>query len=297
MLQKTRFCIPEIFFGMLLAVALFLMGAMFWSSQYSGPSTQAPSASHRADEETQDQQHKGLWDWLTHDAAGFFTVCLAVVGGGQLVLFYVQLKLIRESLVDAQKAADASAKGANAAEGAAQAAGRQAKIAEESFSKLERPYVFIFDVHRFGRNQRSGEFSVGYKVANYGKIPAIIEQPHIGFVVDNRGWPPVPVLMNEDHGLMTNPILQPGEVRSFNELLPEGMSDGGAIIELDAAGNPTGNSSPSIVQTEGFQTFFRGVVKYRGPFTHGHETSATWWYFAEIHQFVSRGGEEYNYVK
>jgi hypothetical protein len=80
-----------------------------------------------------------LWQWLIHDAAGFFTAVLVAVGAVQLVVFIWQLRLIRTSLDDAKISADAAA-------AAALAASRQAHVAEETLAKIERPYLFIFNV-------------------------------------------------------------------------------------------------------------------------------------------------------
>jgi hypothetical protein len=134
MLIKLRFRFPEIFLGMFLAVAIFAMGAVFWSSQYSGPSAQSQSPEKRTEEKNNSQPNKGLWHWLTHDAGGFFTLWLVIVAGGQLALFYVQLKLIRDSLIDAEKAA-------NAATEAAKAAKENAEYAKTNLLVLERAYI------------------------------------------------------------------------------------------------------------------------------------------------------------
>jgi hypothetical protein len=179
MLQKTRFCIPEIFFGMLLAVALFLMGAMFWSSQYPGQSTQAPSASHRADEETQGQQHEGLWNWLTHDAAGFFTTWLVIVGGGQLVLFYIQLKLIRESLTDAEQLAETAKLQAQIADATLKSSQDTAKRQLRAYMGHE-PNGAHFEPQW---NAAAGIFEnrgpVKYFERNYGGTPATNVSMHV----------------------------------------------------------------------------------------------------------------------
>jgi len=53
-------------------------------------------------------------NWLTKDAAGFFTFLLVVVGCFQIGLFLWQLRLIRESLDDAKIAADAAKQSADA---------------------------------------------------------------------------------------------------------------------------------------------------------------------------------------
>ena len=46
--------------------------------------------------------------WLTHDAAGFFTFVLFLVGIAQAGLFVWQLRLIRKSLGPAEEAARAA---------------------------------------------------------------------------------------------------------------------------------------------------------------------------------------------
>ena len=52
--------------------------------------------------------------WLTHDAAGFFTFFLFLVGVGQAGLFVWQLRLIRKSLGPAEEAARAATVNAQA---------------------------------------------------------------------------------------------------------------------------------------------------------------------------------------
>ncbi len=52
----------------------------------------------------------------------FFTLLLGLVGGGQVVLFFVQLRLIRKSLDDAKMAAEAARDGARAARDSADTA-------------------------------------------------------------------------------------------------------------------------------------------------------------------------------
>lgn len=87
---------------------------MAFSSDQSGYSTQKQSSEDRGSETSKDQGDEPLWHWMTRDAAGFFTLWLVIVGGCQLVLFYVQLRLIRESLIDTKNAADAAKRSADA---------------------------------------------------------------------------------------------------------------------------------------------------------------------------------------
>jgi hypothetical protein len=89
--------IPELFLGCLLTVAVFAIGMIFLKEG----------------------------DWLTKDAAGFFTFALVIVGALQAALFFVQLKFIRESLGPAKEAAKA------------------AQAAAEALPTVERAYVFM----------------------------------------------------------------------------------------------------------------------------------------------------------
>ena len=79
------------------------------------------------------------WQWLLNDAAGFFTFVLVIVGVLQLGLFVWQLRLIRESLTDAEFAA-------KVAQEAAAAATQQAQTAEKSFVSSQRPWVGIDNI-------------------------------------------------------------------------------------------------------------------------------------------------------
>jgi len=55
--------------------------------------------------ETRPSKERAVWDWVTHDAAGFFTLWLVIVGGVQIGLFYWQLRLIRIAADDAREPA------------------------------------------------------------------------------------------------------------------------------------------------------------------------------------------------
>lgn len=89
------------------------------------------------------------WKWGEADPGAMFaTLLLAIIGTVPAVLFLWQLGLMRKGMLDAQKAADAATE-------AAAAAVRQAKVAEQSFAKLERPYLYITDVSSFKIVERS----------------------------------------------------------------------------------------------------------------------------------------------
>jgi hypothetical protein len=206
---------------------------------------------------------------------------------------------------------------ADAAKESANASIRQAKIAETALVQLERPYVFIFGVRGIKQDAASQDFFVEYTIANYGKMPAIIEAPHIGFVISERGEPPTPTLMFDGHSLMNSPILQAGEQRKkIREYFPAGMVGEDIIARVDrvvraadiepsrvllGASDGLDEISSDIVPTfnipDGFDLFFRAVIRYRGPSTAGHETGAVWLYYPDTFEFAVRGGEEHNYVR
>jgi hypothetical protein len=119
MLKKRAFCIPDIFLGMLLAVAIFASGAVFESSPYD---TSQKIAETQSKEEPHSEGYwSAFWDWMVHDASGFFTFALVGVGAIQIAVFLRQLRIIREGLEPARDAAAAAKLNAEAvmdAEGA-----------------------------------------------------------------------------------------------------------------------------------------------------------------------------------
>lgn len=215
--------------------------------------------------------------------------------------------------LDTQEQLRIAKEAADAAKDAAEASAQQVKIAENALTQLERPYVFIFGVRGIKQDKSSQEFFVEYTVANYGKMPAIIEAPHIGFEISERAEPPMPPLLHDAHNLMATPILQAGEVRKkIRCYLPTGMvgEDINAVIDTVRARDIDPNTligdgvveevqtvMPTFTFEDGFDLFFRAVISYRGPFTRGHETGAVWLYSPGTFEFAVRGGEEHNYIK
>jgi hypothetical protein len=54
---------------------------------------------------------------------------------------------------------------------------------------------------------------------------------------------------------------------------------------------------PTFKIPDGFDIFFRAVIRYRGPFSANHETGGVWLYNPADFEFAVRGGEEHNYIK
>jgi hypothetical protein len=172
---------------------------------------------------------------------------------------------------------------------AAFAATRQAKIAEVAFTNLERPYVFVFGVHKFSTIDPKGAISahaptILYSVANYGKTPAIVENARI-IVSINKGHPAIPPRTHDDHNLFTSPVIAGGEVRDFMRETVE-----------DKAIFPNWNK-PTPNLREGENLYFRVIINYRGAFTKGHETSACWQYDRNTKSLIQYGHDDYNHVK
>jgi hypothetical protein len=219
--------------------------------------------------------------WLIHDAAGFFTLLLVIVGAVQVGLFVWQLKLIRTSLEDAKLAADA-------ATDAATAASRQAHVAEETLAKIERPYLFVYNVSTIKVVDESHLYEDGtsfigvtYSVANHGKIPAIIKFALASLSVSAEPLPPA--RLDYDHTLVVSPILAPGEIRiGIEERL---KWEDFKATEYDPI-------APDFGQNE---LWFWVIITYRGPFSDQHETRICWRFDEATYRFIGPfGGSEHS---
>jgi hypothetical protein len=173
-----RFRVSDIFLGAILGVAtlgfaIFAMGFVLGSSQYSSQSTQSQGPEKTNGSESKYEQQEPWWQRAV-DPIAVFTLCLVLVGAFQVGLFYVQLKVIRESLGDAKKAADA-----------ADVSAKAAKMSADGFMNAERPYIYISRIDPLLRDS-DGEKYPGVRVIsiielkciikNYGRTPAIFKQ-------------------------------------------------------------------------------------------------------------------------
>ncbi len=120
-------------------------------------------------------------DWFTHDAAGYFTALLFLIGGAQACLFVWQLILIRRGLKPAEAAANAALESAN------------------HLRTTERAYVRMS--HREpGIDPASKKVEI--QIKNKGSTPAKIMGVRLGWVVVDAGetLPTVtPYERTEDH--------------------------------------------------------------------------------------------------
>ncbi|UGY12258.1 hypothetical protein HAP48_0026415 [Bradyrhizobium septentrionale] len=245
---------PEVVIGCLLTVAAFAVEMAFMPSARTG---------------------EPLLGWFTKDASGFFTSLQFTVATVQAALFFYQLRLIKLSLDDAKVASETAT--------------RQARVAEDTLTKIERPYVFVFNVSPLTivrledwENGTEGvRLSVTYSVANYGKLPAVIEAMQVSLSV--HAEPPAPVNYDHNHSLAISAVLVPGEPRND---LDEGLAWND--VELD----DYEGDRPDFGD---MHLFFWVFIRYRGTFTSGHTTRACWRYDERTRRFAEfNGGPEYN---
>jgi hypothetical protein len=180
----------EIVFWSFLASYLTAMGFIF-SSSAPCQTTNCQRYQDRANERCKDKQWECLRHWITHDAAGFFTLWLVIVGGGQLGMFWKQLGYINKSLT-----------AANIAANAAKEAAKIARESSEAAIAFERPYVRISGIKAsirgnvflsrirkdvFPKTDILQEPYAMCTIENYGKTPAFIDatQAQLRFSGDN----------------------------------------------------------------------------------------------------------------
>ena len=123
------------------------------------------------------QASPSVWTWLTHDASGFFSLWLVLVGIGQAALFLVQLRLMRRTLGPAERAAEA------------------ALLQAKSILSAERPYIYP-DAPNVGGFLPSGANAVypenpgvpvpniEIKFANVGRSYGIVRELRVEIALD-----------------------------------------------------------------------------------------------------------------
>jgi hypothetical protein len=180
-----------------------------------------------------------------------------------------------------------------AAERAADASIRQAIIAEETLTKIQRPYVFIYDVIGIlpGVTEHM-DGHVPYTVANLGQTPAIIEA--IEARISKGDVPDEPGPETEDHPLVIAPFLAPQEKRENLRVQSTFWIRG--ILLLPDIHDPKAHTYVSANIERDENLFVRLRIRYRSVTTDGYETSGCWRYDQAYGLFVRYGGDEYNYA-
>jgi hypothetical protein len=147
--------ILETVFAAFFAAYLTAMGFVFSSPGQPCPTTNTQRPQDRTNETNTGQQKELqadsdiviFWHWMTHDAAGFFTLWLVIVGGSQLVMFFFQLRYIQKTAEGAKSSAD-------------------------SVVIIERPYIFMTTPKIVAGPNNI--YRLEYALTNYGRTPAIL---------------------------------------------------------------------------------------------------------------------------
>jgi hypothetical protein len=294
LIRVLRWLRAEIVFGFLIAT-VFWAGVLGW--QAANVPTDAEKqkcydAAEKAHHKT--EECKTLWQRTTSDPVAFFTfwLVLSTIGLGisTVMLWGAGEKQFRH----ARRSSAIQSRDMKASIAVAE---RSASAAERALRDLERPWIFVFDQSRATRDPETDEFFIEYTVANYGKLPAIISQPLVGFVFNGAdGNPQFPMLPDESHSLVASPILAVGEQRRLREYFP--LNDTGEItfrvVNPELPDEKSLEAVPNVALGPSQNMFFRGLISYHGPGSNGHQTSVSWLYMHPF-DFVSRGGPEYNY--
>lgn len=191
------------------------------------------------------------------------------VGLGTLVGLAWTLKYTRDTARAGQKSADA---------------------ADRALNAVERPYIFVWGVrgidHDVEMDHLNFVFFIRYSYGNHGKTPAIIESMAACISFDEV--PENAMEVRDWHPAKLNPIIVPGECRTDSQECPQVML---SFKDIYTESEPVEIAFP---ETENF--FFRLIIRYRGPFTTGHKTSACWAWDQKENCLVPYGGKEYNYT-
>jgi hypothetical protein len=238
-----RFRPPEIFLGIFLTVAVFAMGMLFESSRR--PPAEQQAASNTAKENQGHPPERTIWNWLTHDAAGFFTLWLVIVGGGQIGLFYWQLRLIKVAADDAKRAGIAAERAAKATEDAVE-------LSRKTAQRQLRAYVGVQSIG-FQPTQDAFKIRVKLVIKNFGQTPAFNYQTDIRLTVIDSEFlialvPHQPIFLEK--GGQT--LMPGGESIVICESAPNVMHRAGPILNEIRSGKLTVVAAGKIFYIDAF---------------------------------------------
>jgi hypothetical protein len=180
---------PAVFLAVLVLSSLYGM-TISWERHANDFRTEKPKRNSIVD-----NVEIPSWSWLSHDAAGFFTFWLVIVGGFQALLFYYQLRLIRKSLLDTREAAEA-------AKDSALAASNSVALAERTAQRQLRAYITVeigSGCNQGGKRKLFFEFRPVIK--NVGQTPAYDVE-----VISKVSVMPLPIPADYNFSLVPSPI-------------------------------------------------------------------------------------------
>jgi hypothetical protein len=264
--------------GVAIGVILMLIALLAFPSEPQRHEN-SNASQHQAEFKTEHlDAPETLWQRTFEDPVAFYTLVLSIFTAVLAVVAIVQIRF----LARADETAGISA----------EAARKSADVAEKILVDAERPYIFVFGVSYFKAvREQDGRLipSIEYSVANYGKMPAIVDYVTVDFFFDDADeliFPETDWI--SDSQIVKSPVFRPGELRQkitckldrFDSIDSDDLSKiTFAYFNIDHSGYPhrVPWASPQI---PGKRTLkFKVVINYSGPFTKGHETSACWTYY------------------
>lgn len=227
------------------------------------------------------QQDMAFWGkWMFYASFGALG---ATVGGIWLV--YLNLREARRVTVQ-------SIKGTNAARKAVKVAKRQADLQEESFRRLERPYVMPGTISRIGqgpdeRVPQKGANYVHCEIGNHGRTPAIIH-----YVLDSFGPTPNNHHSDPDSGVRKLPRdFARGSVMAAGE-----VSETLFVAEFPGAIKVTGKPGRlSLSYPDGDGVYLVINIKFEDVVGTIRIARFTWQWSGMYQSFLRYGGKKYNY--
>jgi hypothetical protein len=175
MLIKIRFRFPEVAFGILLAVAIFAMGATLWSSHYPSSDKQHTEANQHSATKSNDKTREPQSLWIPTDSVGLYTLVLCVFTGVLALVSIFQGVMLLRSDKTSRIAADA------------------AKLNAQAVIAAEGAYIFVeicrqtvVDIIKYMQDMPSVSprpILIQYRFMNHGKTPAVIKEISYGAIV------------------------------------------------------------------------------------------------------------------
>ena len=244
-----RFRTPELFLGCFLTIAVFAAGMLFVRPYANQPTYQVGAAAPQSEskEKQSEGDPSGWWSWLSKDAAGFFTFGLVVVGIGQALLFFIQLRFMRRGMDDAKTAADAAKEAADAAKIQAGIARDTLQTMQDTAERQLRAYV---GVSKSGISKvETGAPEAVVHIKNFGQTPAYDVQTWIHIWI-------------EEHPLKFMLPVAPASLLKASMILYPGSE----LMHFMPKEPPVGAENIHLLGTPQGTIYVYGAISYRDAF-------------------------------
>lgn len=179
-----------------------------------------------------------------------------------------------------------------AATEAAVAARKQSDVAEESFRRLERPYVIpmiVGGVKSAVRSDGSNLHHIEYTVGNYGRTPAIVHYIDTSFGPEPTNHPTDRGIRKIENDFNSGHIIPADKVDT-----PSGRAYLPAVVEVTVGAQPRAKALKINGAEDVYLVF---ITKFEDAFGVIREGRFTWRYDNRRHIFRRHSGKEFNYER